>query len=487
MSLKLYNTLTRKKEEFKPIHDKEVGIYTCGPTVYNYAHIGNMRAYLFADILVRWLKYSEFQVKHVMNITDVGHLTSDSDAGEDKIEKEARLERKTAWEVAAKYEKAFFEDEKALNIQKPDVVVRATDLIKEQIDFIKKLEEKGYTYKLEDGVYFDSSKLKDYGKLAKLDIEGLRAGERVDIKGKRNKTDFALWKFSPQDKKRDMEWDSPWGKGFPGWHIECSTIGLKYLGEQFDIHTGGIDHIPVHHTNEIAQGEALTGKIPAKYWLHTEFLKTGDSKMAKSKGNIVRVTELGVDPLAYRMLVLQSHYRDPLNFTDESIKAADTTLKNFRESIRVIGANKNREADRKKMFVSIFRDSMDDDLNTARAIGGIFLLLKNANRLHQDDAKAIYEFILDVDKKVLGLDLDREERIPEDIQELADKRENARKEKDWAKSDKIREEIEKLGYLIEDTEKGPIIKSNDKNQVCQYNHTPSVCKVEKPGKHLGKC
>ena len=327
MSLKLYNTLTRKKEDFKPLNDKEVGIYTCGPTVYNYAHIGNMRAYIFVDILVRYLRYSGYKVKHVMNITDVGHLTSDSDTGEDKVEKEAQKEGKTAWDIAKNYEKAFFEDSEALNIKKPDIIVKATDLIKEQISFIQKLEEKGFTYVLNDGVYFDSSKIKDYGKLAKLDIEGLRAGERVDIRGKKNKTDFALWKFSPKDKKRDMEWESPWGKGFPGWHLECSAIGLKYLGEQFDVHTGGIDHINVHHTNEIAQGEALTGKTPAKYWMHSEFLLTGDTKMAKSRGNLVRVTDLGVDPLAYRMLILQANYRDPLNFTDESIKAADTALK----------------------------------------------------------------------------------------------------------------------------------------------------------------
>ncbi len=458
MSLQLYNTLTRKKEEFKPLRDKEVGIYTCGPTVYNYAHIGNMRAYIFADILVRYLKYSRFKVKHVMNITDVGHLTSDSDTGEDKVEKEAKIEKKSAWDIAKFYEKSFSEDEKALNIEKPNVVVRATGLIPDQIKFIQGLEEKGFTYVIDDGVYFDSTKIKDYGKLAKLNIEGLRAGERVDIKGKKHKTDFALWKFSPKDKKRDMEWSSPWGKGFPGWHIECSAIGLKYLGKQFDIHTGGIDHIPVHHTNEIAQGEALSGKIPAKIWMHSEFLVVGDTRMGKSEGNLVRVTDLGVDPLAYRMLVLQSHYRDPLSFTDESIKAADKTLKNLRESIRTLKNINNEGVDRKEMLVSIFEDTMNDDLNTAKAIGGIFLLLKNLDQLHKEDAKIIYDFILDIDEKVLGLDLNKEEVIPKNIQKLAEEREQSRKEKKWAESDKIRDEIEKLGFAVEDTEKGPQIR-----------------------------
>ncbi len=458
MSLQLYNTLTRKKEEFKPLRDKEVGIYTCGPTVYNYAHIGNMRAYIFADILVRYLKYSKFKVKHVMNITDVGHLTSDSDTGEDKVEKEAKIEKKSAWDIAKFYEKSFSEDEKALNIERPNVVVRATGLIPDQIKFIQGLEEKGFTYVIDDGVYFDSAKIKDYGKLAKLNIEGLRAGERVDIKGKKHKTDFALWKFSPKDKKRDMEWSSPWGKGFPGWHIECSAIGRKYLGEQFDIHTGGIDHIPVHHTNEIAQGEALSGKIPAKIWMHSEFLVVGDTRMGKSEGNLVRVTDLGVDPLAYRMLVLQSHYRDPLSFTDESIQAAGKTLKNLRESIRTLENINNEGVDRKERLVSIFEDAMSDDLNTAKAIGGIFSLLKNLDQLHKKDAKIIYDFILEIDEKVLGLDLNKEEVIPKNVQKLAEEREQSRKEKKWAESDKIRDEIEKLGFAVEDTEKGPQIR-----------------------------
>ncbi|RJO61472.1 cysteine--tRNA ligase [candidate division WS5 bacterium] len=461
--LYLYNTLTRGKEKFEPLHDKEVGIYTCGPTVYNYAHIGNMRAYIFTDILVRYLRYSGYEVKHVMNITDVGHLTSDSDTGEDKVEKEAKLERKTAWEIAKKYEKAFFEDSAALNIKKPDVVVRATDLISEQIAFIQKLEERGFTYALDDGIYFDSSKSKDYGKLAKLDIKGLRAGERVDIKGKRNKTDFALWKFSPKDKKRDMEWDSPWGKGFPGWHLECSAIGLKYLGEQFDIHTGGIDHINVHHTNEIAQGEALTGKTPAKYWMHSEFLRIGKTRMGKSEGNIVRVTELGVDPLAYRLLVLNTHYRDPLNFTDDAIKSAEIGLRNLRNDIRLLDRIDNestRDLDNISMLKKTFNDAMNNDLNTAAALAVIYLELKRSRKenVTKKYAQDLKNFIIKIDNEVFGLDLIRTDTASEIVKKLVRDREKARKEKDWEKSDKIRVQIEKQGYMVEDTSQGPVIK-----------------------------
>jgi cysteinyl-tRNA synthetase len=478
--VRLYNTLTRRKEEFKPLIGKEVGIYTCGPTVYNYAHIGNMRAYIFADILVRYLRYSGYKVKHVMNITDVGHLTSDSDTGDDKVEKEAKLERKTAWEIADKYTKAFFDDSKALNIKKPDIVVRATDLISEQIDFIQKLEEKGFTYILEDGVYFDTSRLSDYGKLAKLDIEGLRAGERVDIKGKKNKTDFALWKLSPYDKKRDMEWDSPWGKGFPGWHLECSAIGLKYLGEQFDIHTGGIDHINVHHTNEIAQNEALTGKIPARVWMHSEFLLTGNAKMAKSEGNLVRATYLGVDPLAYRMLVLQAHYRDPLKFTENSIISLSVALSNLQARCRnldmiikseELGYGIDEQVDDEKIYSLVkaakksFLSAMDNDLNTPQALASLFSLFNEIgedfykHRISGKASKAILEFMADADKVLgLGLDVVEKNSISFKVFKLLDNREKARKEKDWAKSDKIRDEIDKLGYVVEDTENGPVIR-----------------------------
>ncbi|MBU0613586.1 cysteine--tRNA ligase, partial [Patescibacteria group bacterium] len=289
MKLKLFNTLTRKKETFKPLKDSEVSLYTCGPTVYNYAHVGNLRTYVFEDILRRTLEYNKYNVNHVMNITDVGHLVSDADTGEDKMEKSAKEEKRSVMEVSEYYTKAFQNDLAELNIKTPVTWCKATDHIQEQIDLVKKLEENGYAYTIDDGVYFDTAKFKDYGYMARLDIKGQRAGARVEIvEGKKNPTDFALWKFSPKDgTKRQMEWDSPWGVGFPGWAIECSAMSTKYLGQPFDIHTGGIDHIPVHHTNEIAQSEAANNTKMANYWLHGEFLIMKDEKMAKSKGNFI--------------------------------------------------------------------------------------------------------------------------------------------------------------------------------------------------------
>ncbi|MBU2104420.1 MAG: class I tRNA ligase family protein, partial [Nanoarchaeota archaeon] len=272
MNLKLYNTLARKKEIFKPIKNEEVCMYTCGPTVYWYQHIGNLKAYIFADILKRTLKFNDYKVKHVINVTDVGHLTSDSDEGEDKIERAAAKEGKTAQEIAKFYFDLFLKDLKKLNIQEPAIWCKATEHIKEQIALIKKLEEKGFVYRTSDGIYFDTSKFKNYGKLAKLDIKGLKAGQRTNMREKKNKTDFALWKFSENPGKRQQEWNSPWGIGFPGWHLECSAMSMKYLGETFDIHTGGVDHIPIHHTNEIAQSESATGKRFVNYWMHENFL-----------------------------------------------------------------------------------------------------------------------------------------------------------------------------------------------------------------------
>lgn len=469
--MKIYNTLTRKKEEFKPISGKTVKMYTCGPTVYDFAHIGNMRAYVNADILRRYLIYKGFKVKQVMNITDVGHLTSDSDTGEDKIEKGAKREGLTAWEVSKKYTDAFLKDEDKLNIIKPNIIANATDHITEQIDFIKKLEKKGFTYTIEDGVYFNTSKLKDYGKLTKLNIEKLRAGARIEkVAGKKNDTDFALWKFSPKNKKRDMEWSSPWGKGFPGWHIECSAMSIKYLGKHFDIHTGGIDHIPVHHTNEIAQNEALIGKKTVNFWIHSEFLILGATRMGKSEGNLIKASDLETEnilPLSYRLLVLTAHYRDPINITKESLVSANITYQNLTLDIKRMIDAKGKGKSRIDSFVSQakkdFTKAMDDDLSTPRALSAIFTLLNNVNRLTKRiynlaEGKILLEFMLDVDK-VLGLGLDKvkPDKIPASIRELIKDREKARKEKDFVRADKIRTEIEKLGYLIEDTKNGPII------------------------------
>jgi cysteinyl-tRNA synthetase len=334
--IKLYNTLTRKKEVFRPLKNRQVGIYTCGPTVYLYQHIGNLRSYVFPDILKRALEIEGYKVKQVINVTDVGHLTSDADEGEDKIEMAARREKKSAKQIAEYYFKIFRSDLRKLNISEPNIWSKATEHIKEQIELIKKLEKKGYTYKTSDGIYFDTSKLKDYGKLARLDIKGLKAGKRISVREKRNKTDFALWKFSEKPGTRQQEWKSPWGIGFPGWHIECSAMSMKYLGTLFDIHTGGEDHISIHHPNEIAQSEAATGKPFVKYWLHGAFLIFRGEKVSKSTGGLYTLSELeekGYSPLDLRYFFLSAHYRKPLNFTFKNLDYAKNSLQRLREII----------------------------------------------------------------------------------------------------------------------------------------------------------
>ena len=341
MSLQLYDTYTRELREFQPLHPPEVGLYTCGPTVYDYAHIGNLRTYISEDILVRVLRFNGHAVKRVMNITDVGHLVSDADTGEDKMEKGSRRTGKSAWEIAEFYTQAFKEDLQRLNILEPTIWCRATDHIPEQIAFIQCIEAKGYTYRTSDGIYFDTSRLPDYGYLARLDVEGLQAGMRVDMGEKRNVTDFALWKLSPPGQQRQMEWDSPWGKGFPGWHIECSAMSAKYLGTFFDIHCGGEDHISVHHPNEIAQTQACHGTRLANFWMHYYFLQLDDAKMAKSAGTFLRMQTLldrGYDPLAYRFFCLSAHYRAKLNITWEGLDGAATALNRLRLAAHEWGA-----------------------------------------------------------------------------------------------------------------------------------------------------
>ena len=398
-----------------------------------------------------------------MNITDVGHLTSDSDTGEDKMEKGARRENKTVWEVADFYTKAFFEDIKKLNIIKADIICKATDHIKEQLGLIKKLEKKGYTYVIKDGVYFDTSKLKDYGKLAKLKKEDLLAGARVEVvKGKKHPTDFALWKFSPKNEKRQMEWPSPWNKnGFPGWHIECSAMSMKYLGEHFDIHCGGIDHIPVHHTNEIAQSEAATGKKFVNYWLHNEFIILKNNiKMAKSGENFITLNELikrNYEPEDYRYLCLTTHYRKPLMFSYEALNGAKNSLEKLKSHIlEIINSRENKKLNRNNKYKENFLKAINDDLNTPQALAILWNLVKDVKL----DNKTKYELVLDFDK-ILGLNLDKikKEKIPNEIIKLAEERERARKNKDWKKADKIRDKIKEKGYVIEDTEKGYNIKS----------------------------
>lgn len=486
----LYNTLTRKKEPFKPLKDKKVTLYTCGPTVYSYAHIGNLRTYVFEDILKRVLLFNGYKVKHLMNITDVGHLTSDADSGEDKIEKEAQKEKKNAWEIAEFYTRAFFEDIKKLNIIKPTLVKKATDFIEEDIELIKALEKNGFTYRTSDGIYFDTSKLKDYGKLTGMDFETLnqtlKAGSRIELSPeKKNITDFSLWKFSPQDKKRQMEWNSPWGIGFPGWHIECATLNLKFLGNAFqgkkllpekaqtiDIHCGGIDHIPIHHTNEIAQVEAVTKKQFVNFWLHGAFLTIKEGRMGKSEGNVILLTDLinnGFSPLSYRYLILTAHYRTPLDFSFEALKSAQESLNNLYGFVYNLlwdikyNKNKKTNKDSKEILNSYqekWLEAINDDLDIPKAISILWQLINEYNtKPNQFNPKDIYQLIINWDK-VLGLNLKNIKliKIPQEIKNLIKERENFRKEKNFQKADEIRNQLKEKGYLIEDTSFGTKIK-----------------------------
>lgn len=450
--LSVFNTLTRKKENFLPLHDKKVGLYTCGPTVYHYAHIGNLRTFIFEDILKRVLLENSYRVKHIMNITDVGHLTDDADAGEDKMEKGARREGKTAWEIADFYTDAFLKDIDALHILPPDKLPKATDHIKEQIKLVKALAKKGFAYETSDGIYFDTTKLADYGKLALLDKQSLKAGARVEMGEKKNPHDFALWKFTPAGQTRQMEWKAFGRMGFPGWHLECSAMSMKYLGAPFDIHCGGVDHIPVHHTNEIAQSEAATGKKPwVNYWLHGEFLILGEEKMAKSGENFITLATLkekDVSPIAYRYFVLQTHYRKPLTFSWEALHAAQTGLDHLYDAVRGLGDKKSRIGCAE--FEKEFMDAANDDLNTPQALAVLWKLLKSDYPAYAKKA-TLLRF-----EKILGLRLDAvpayaEAAVPADVKELLKKREAARKNKDWKESDILREKIAARGFTIEDT------------------------------------
>jgi cysteinyl-tRNA synthetase len=457
MALRLYDTYTRSVRDFEPLLPPEVRMYTCGPTVYDYAHIGNLRTYIFEDILRRVLEFNGYAVKHVMNITDVGHLTSDADTGEDKMEKGARRTGKSAWEIAAMYTQAFQEDLKRLNIEEPTIWCKATDYIPEQIAFIQCIEANGYTYRTSDGIYFDTSKLPDYGHLARLHIEGLQAGARVEMGEKRNPTDFALWKFSPAGEKRQMEWDSPWGVGFPGWHIECSAMSAKYLGTFFDIHCGGEDHISVHHTNEIAQTEACHSTRLANFWLHGYFLQLDEAKMAKSAGGFLRVQTLldrGYDPLAYRFFCLSAHYRSKLNFTWESLDGAATALNRLRSAAYEWGAPGSVDED----YMERFAQQINDDLNMPRAVAGVWDLVKS------DLPPATKKATLLAFDQVLGLRLAEwkpEETtpvVPDEILSLVQQRQQARAEKRWKDADALRTQVTSAGYEIEDTPQGSRVR-----------------------------
>ncbi len=461
----LFNSLTRKKEKFIPLKDKLVTMYNCGPTVYERPHIGNFRAYIFADTLRRVLEFNGYKVKQIINITDVGHLVSDADTGEDKIEKSAKEKNKSAWEIARYFENLFKEDFKKLNLKKPFKFPRATENIKEMIKLIKILEKKGYTYKISDGIYFDTSKFKDYGKLGNLK-KRKDLISRIEVNPeKRNPFDFALWKFSPKDKKRQMEWKSPWGIGFPGWHIECSAMAMKYLGKTIDIHTGGIDHLTVHHPNEIAQSEAATEKKFVRYWLHVNFLFVEGQKMSKSLGNIFTLEDIekrNFSPLAFKYLVLTSHYRSEMNFTWESITSAENAYKNLIENIsgELIDVYKINTKKLLKTSINIEKiknqifNIINNDLNTPGLIAKIWEILKSDQNFEFKK-----KFVLLADE-ILGLRLKEfiAKKIPKKIKDKVILRENLRKERKWEMADKIREELLKLGYKIEDTKFGPIVK-----------------------------
>ncbi|MBU2053326.1 MAG: cysteine--tRNA ligase [Nanoarchaeota archaeon] len=486
MPLKLYNTLTRKKEVFKPIKDKEVGIYGCGPTVYWYQHIGNMRRYVFEDILIRTLQFNDYKVKHIINITDVGHLTSDADEGEDKMVKAIKREglpltKDSMLKIAQKYEEVFKEDLEKLNILEPDAWPHATKYVKEMIEMVKVMEKKGFAYESESAVYFDVSKFKNYHKLAKLKLSDLKAGARVKVdEEKKNPQDFVLWfKGVGKHKNHLMLWDSPWGKGFPGWHIECSAMSMKHLGEQFDIHTGGVDHISVHHTNEIAQTESVTGKSPwVKYWMHSNHLTLKEGKMSKSGGNIMTLSDLvkkDFSPMELRYLCLFTHYRKKLVFDLENLKSAQQTyqrLKNIISELSDDGKHHRRTPKRcknlyeapknfrekflqgaNKKYLKEFETAMNDDLNTPKALQVLWKLVRD------DKAEGKLQTIKKMDE-VFGLKLLEkvEIKIPKEVQKLVDEREKVRKKKDWKNADDLRDEIKEKGFIVEDVGNGSKVR-----------------------------
>ncbi len=458
--LYLYNTLTRKKEAFKPIKKSQAGLYSCGPTVYWYQHIGNMRTYIFTDILKRTLNYNGFKVKHVMNVTDVGHLTSDRDEGEDKIEQAARKEHKTAKEIADFYLSVFKSDMEKLNILAPNIWPKATSHIREQINLIKKLEKKGYTYKTRDGIYFDSSKFKKYADFARLNVEQLEAGKRVRFGEKRNKSDFALWKFSAQEGLRQQEWPAFGKVGYPGWHLECSAMSMKYLGASFDIHTGGEDHVPIHHTNEIAQSESATGKKFVNYWLHGAFLTFDGEKVSKSKGGLYTISELeneGYEPEHFRYLCLLTHYRKKLDFSLEHLDAARKAYERLRRKVMEFRKFKSKGSKETKMYEKQFLSAINDDLNMPKAVQVAWKAVYDASISDKHKLKLLEKF-----DKVLGLGIkgmkEHKTKIPKEVLSLVKEREQARKEGNWAKADELRKKLSDEGYLVEDTASGFVLK-----------------------------
>ena len=464
--MKLYNTMDRKVEEFVPIEEGKVGMYCCGPTVYNYAHIGNLRTYIFEDILHRTLEEAGYRVKHVMNITDVGHLTGDGDDGEDKLGKRSRETGKSVWDIAAFYTDAFFADEKALNIKRPNVVCKATDHIQDMIALTKRLEEKGHTYTAGGNVYFSIDTIDDYGKLAGQKQEDKLSGARIAVDGnKRNPQDFVLWFTNSKFGEQAMMWDSPWGRGYPGWHIECSAMSMKYLGETFDIHCGGIDAIPVHHTNEIAQSEAATGHKWVNYWCHGEFLLNDKGKMSKSSGEFLTLPVLvghGYNALDYRYFCLGGHYRTQLKFSYEALDHAKSARERLNSMVAELKAKAKPEStisEKAESYKDSFFAALFNDLRCPEALAVMWKMLKDNSITEGEKLSLLYSM-----DKVLGLDLDKveakkEEKVGgEEEWKLVEERKQAKAEKNYQRADEIRKELEERGYIVKDTPQGPILQ-----------------------------
>ena len=460
--LKVYNTLSRKKEDFNELNKGEITMYSCGPTVYNYAHIGNLRTYVFMDLLRRVLKYDGYKLKGVMNITDVGHLTSDGDEGEDKMDKRAKETGKTPKEIADYYTNIFMTDLAKLNIGLPEIIAKATEHIDDMIQYVQRLVDAGFAYETSDGVYFDISKFPKYGELSRLNLDEQIAGARVEVNSeKRNPQDFAVWKKA--DPNHIQQWPSPWGMGYPGWHIECSAMSQKYLGEVFDIHTGGVDHIPVHHENEIAQNEALTGRKSVDYWMHGEFMLVDNGKMSKSLGNtytIAQLEQMGYSPMVFRYFCLNAHYRKKLNFTFDGMDAAKVSYE------RLCGILRSHsyglalvDQDTLSEFKQEFDNAINDDINIPMALGVLWKMTKLP--LCSD----VYKLALQMDK-VLGLSLDKAEEyikkngtdVPDEVVALAEERLLAKQQKDWAKADELRGKIKEMGYSVLDSKEGYELK-----------------------------
>ena len=467
MELSFYNTLSKEKEKFVPIEENKVRMYSCGPTVYSYAHIGNFRTYVFVDTLRRVIKYNGFELKHVMNITDVGHLESDADEGEDKMEKAARKENRDPYEIAKFYTDAFLKDMDRLNIQRPEIITKATDNIEQMIEYVQEIIKNGYAYETSKGIYFDISKLDKYPVLSNRCLEDQIAGARVNVDPeKKNPYDFALWIKAPEN--HIMKWESPWGLSYPGWHLECSTMGRRFLGEVFDIHTGGVDHIPTHHENEIAQAKGATGKIPAKIWMHCEYLLVDNGKMSKSLGNTYTISQLqekGIAPLAFRLFCFTSHYRNKLNFTFEGAYGAQKALERLYDGyVKNTNGTDIVEESVIKEYKDKFDNFVNDDMNIPGAMSVVWEVVRNAKKSSQF-SKLLLEF-----DKVLGLDIinsekyleefknSQAEELPDEIKELVEQRKQARANKDWSKSDELRDLIISKGYSIKDTKDGIIVK-----------------------------